>query len=70
MLQTLLCELGERMAGQWQAFNDALSQCDWYLFPMEMQRMFVILTVNAQQFKLIQGFGNLPCIRETVKRVI
>ena len=69
IFQILVCELGERVNINFELFNNVLNQCDWHLFSIEMQRMYVIIMMNAQQPIIVQGFGNFPCNRETFKRV-
>lgn len=64
------CESGEMIVNKFDAFNDAIGQCNWHLFPIEMQQMLIILMANVQQPKLICGFGNIQCSRETFKKVI
>lgn len=53
-----LCECGELVLSQFDAFNNQLYQCNWYLFSMEMQRMLVIFMINTQQPPTIHGFAN------------
>lgn len=57
------------ITAQFTAFKDEFGQCKWYLFPIEMQRMFVIVMANAQQPIILSGFGNVYCLREVFKKV-
>lgn len=63
------CELGERLNNKFEQFNDAVNQCDWYLFPFEVQRMFITMVMNAQQSIRVHGFGNISSSRETFQKV-
>lgn len=65
----LFCEPGDAVANQFDEFTDEFTQCKWYTFPVEMQRMCVIVLANAQQPTAVQGFGNLECTRQSMKRV-
>lgn len=65
----VICEFGELVTNQFDMFNMKLDQCKWYKFPIKMQRIFVIVTVNAQQPVIIQGFANVVCARQTFKSV-
>lgn len=65
----LVCEFGEMISNRFDLFNDALDQCHWYLFPIEMQRMFIIVTANTQRRMIIHAFGNAQCTREANKTV-
>lgn len=49
--------------------NDAFGQCNWYLLPIEMQQMMLIVVVNAQQPTIVRGFGNTSCGRQSFKQV-
>lgn len=69
VLMFFICEFGERLSHYFNTFDDAFGQCRWYLFPIEMQRMLVIATINTQQPVIIQSFGNIPCTRDSFKRV-
>lgn len=63
------CEFGEWMAGRFDAFNDDITQWKWYLFSIELQRMYLILLAQTQQPGIICSFGNIPCKRDSFKRV-
>lgn len=65
----LFCEFGGMVNNQFEVFNEELEQCAWYSFSIEMQRIFVILTVNAQQSTFLQGYANVVCVRPTFKTV-
>lgn len=57
------------ISNRFDMFNDALDQCHWYLFPIEMQRMFIIVTANTQRPTIIHAFGNAQCTRAANKTV-
>lgn len=69
VLVFLVCELGEMVTSQYESLNDELHQCDWYLFPVGMQRMLVIFMSYTQQPVLIRGYGNVRCVRVSFKNV-
>lgn len=64
-----VCEIGERVSQEFEMFDETLYQSKWYLFPIELQRMLVIVVSNAQQSVFVQGFGNILCTRDSFKRV-
>lgn len=43
--------------------------CDWFLFPMNIQRMLPVIIQNARQPVYFRGFGNVICTREAFKGV-
>lgn len=59
-----LSEFGEMVSTQFAAFNERWCQCDWYLFPIEIQRMFGAFMMNTQESVIIRGYGNACCNRE------
>lgn len=63
------CEIGEMVSSQFIVFDEKLYQCDWHSFPIEMQRMFVLMLSSTQQIPIIQGFGNTKCTRDAFKTV-
>lgn len=54
---------------QFEMFKDELCLCDWYLFPIDVQRMLIVAMANAQQRTYIQGYANTLCARITFKQV-
>lgn len=63
------CILGEMVTNQFEMFNDELNQCNWYVLPLELQKIMIIVMVNAQRETVIRGFGNILCTRQTFKKV-
>lgn len=65
----VLCELGEHVAQKFDTFNMELCQCNWYMFPIKIQRMFQIFITDTQKPKFIRTRGNILCTREVFKEV-
>lgn len=65
----VVCEFGERVDNHFNAFHDEFCQCDWYLFPIKMQRMVIIFLGTTQQPAIIQGYGNITLTRADFKKV-
>lgn len=66
---TLLCELGEMITSEYDKVDKLLLTSKWYEFPIKMQRMLVMMTVNAQKSVSIRVYGNIVCKRTTLKKV-
>lgn len=64
------CEFGERVTHQFNLFNEKFCHCDWYLLPIEIQRMYLIVLVGVQDPVMIRGFANTLCSRDAFKKVI
>lgn len=58
------------MNGQFDATDEELYQCDWYSFPMDMQKMVLIFMMGTQEPVFIRGFGNIECTRDAFKKVL
>ena len=63
------CELGQRFTDTYEEIGSLINRLDWYLFPMEIQRMLPTLMVNTQQPFEILCFGSSTCSHETLKMV-
>lgn len=64
------CNLGEMVAAQFNKFDDELCKCNWYLFPIEAKRIFLIFICETQQLTLFRGYGNIECTRQAFEQVI
>lgn len=65
----VFCELGERVAIQFELFDVELNRCGWNKLPIEMRRMYMIFLSGTQQPANIRSYGSILCTRETFKRV-
>lgn len=65
----IFCELGENVTERFSQIPRAIYCCDWYMYPMEIQRALPTVMVAAQQPVVFQGFSNLKCTREAFKKV-
>lgn len=65
----LLCTFGEQVSNQLDAITNAIYQCEWYLFPVEVQKMSLTAMTATQQPVIFCGFGNILLARNTFKMV-
>lgn len=65
----IACELGQRLSNSFAEIEDIFDQFDWYLLPIGVQRLLLIVIVNAQQPVVIKCFGNISGSREQFKKV-
>lgn len=63
------CECGERLAQQFNEIDTEYSQSKFYFFPVDLQRMYLILMLDIQQPVYIRGYGNIVCTRDFFKEV-
>lgn len=47
---------------------DVYMECDWYLYPLRMQRILPIIILNSDEI-YIKGYGNIFLTRITLQRV-
>lgn len=63
------CELGQRMSNEFGGIGFTIDKLDWYLFPIDVQRMLCVIIANAQQTISLECFGSMTCTRELFKQV-
>lgn len=64
------CEMGQRVAYQFNLFNEKVYDCDWYLFSLEMKRIYAIALIGSQDPVIIEGYANTVCTRNAFENVI
>lgn len=64
------CEMGHTVTNQFDAFELELEQCKWHLFDKKLQRIYLIFLAIVEQQTTINGYGNIECVRVSLKRVI
>ncbi|XP_055297011.1 putative odorant receptor 71a [Sitodiplosis mosellana] len=68
VLVLLYCDFGERVCGEFDAVHNTIEECDWYLFPIEIQKMLLTIMM-ADQPVVLKGFANVVITRETSKKI-
>lgn len=63
------CEFSHMMCEEFERFCEEFYRCDWRLFPIEMQQMYLVFLLDAQQITILRGYGNILCTRDTFKEV-
>lgn len=65
----IACDLGQRMNDAFDEINCTLNRFDWYLFPIEIQRMLPMIKANTQKPVSLECFGSIACNREVFRKV-
>lgn len=65
----LLCDLGERLTYRFNQIDNAIFQCNWYKYPIEIQTVLPIIVNNTQQSFVLSGMGNIQCSHDALKNV-
>lgn len=63
------CEIGQRFTKAFDEIDREIEQLDWYLFPIEIQRILPTIIINAQEPIVIECFGIISCNRDQFKKV-
>lgn len=66
----LYCEMGQTVTNQFVEFEVELHRSKWYLFKTELQRNYLIFLAIAEQSITAYGYGQIECIRLSLKKVI
>lgn len=65
----LVCELCQRATDAFNKINDTIGGFDWYLFPIEIQKMLPTIMIVTQKIVGQKYFGSIMCLRPTFKKV-
>ena len=63
------CNFGEMLSNQLDAIHAELCRCNWYLCPIDVRHIILIILANTQRPMIVTGFGNVQCTRASFKRV-
>lgn len=66
----VVCELSQRISNAFCDISDAIDTgYDWYLYPLELQRMLPLIMLPIQKPVVIRCFGCVQCSRRAFKNV-
>lgn len=65
----IVCEFGHQLTSQFNRFDERLCHSKWYLLPMDLQKMLVIVMTNTQQPAYLHSYGNIELTRNSFKEV-
>lgn len=63
------CEMGQRFTNLFERITDRFGQLNWYLFPIEKQRMLPTIIINAQEPIIFECFGLINGSRDQFNKV-
>ena len=63
------CEIGQRFCNAFDVVDDTIGQLNFYLLPMEIQRILPMVIMYSQEPLVVRFFGSLCCTREQFKKV-
>lgn len=69
VLSAIFCEVGEKMSNVWVEINDEIEKINWYLLPIETQKIIVTIMSFSQRAVILDGLGSISGSREIFKEV-
>lgn len=63
------CEVGQRLTNSFDGLNGAISHLNWYLLPIEIQRLLPVIVMNVREPVVIRCFGSVLCSRAQFRKV-
>lgn len=63
------CEFGQRLSEAFGEIEKVLVQLNWYLLPIEVQRMLPTIIIFSQKPLYVRFFGSISCHREQFQKV-
>lgn len=65
----LFCEFGVRLTEKFYEISNEIFHFDWFILPIDIQRMLPFISYATQKPMIIGGFGNVQCTRDSLKNV-
>lgn len=65
----IFCEVGEKVSQMFVEIDREIIHIQWFWFPIEVQRYFVIILSFGQKTVCLNGFGSISGSREVFKHV-
>lgn len=63
------CEIGQRITNIFNGIIHDIEKLDWYLLPIEIQRILLTIIINAQVPIVIECYGIVAASRDRFKKV-
>lgn len=65
----MLCSFGENVTNAFGDLHPAIFGLPWYLYPVEQQKLVIIMLRASQEPNLISGYFGVTCSHEMYKKV-
>lgn len=69
LLVLIACEAGHRISDTFEKMDDTFEEIDWYLLPIDVQRMLPVVLMYVQETMVPKFFGSISCSREQFRKV-
>lgn len=67
---SVLCFFGDEVNTQFENIQNWIYYCNWLNYPFKVQRLIPTMLIVAGKPIYIQGFMNVRCTRESVRKVV
>lgn len=67
-MQVLIGELGQRVTDAFEEICDEISAFQWYLFPLQLQKLLPTILIETQRPVEMECFGSITATRDTLKK--
>lgn len=67
---SVLCFFGDEVNTQYENIQNEIYDCDWLEYPLKVQKLIPTILIVAEKPVYIQGFMNVRCTRESIRKVI
>lgn len=65
----VVCFFGDSVTTRFAEIGDTICECNWYEFPLNIQKMLLTMLIVAQKPVYIQGLRDTHCTLEFLKKV-
>lgn len=69
VLVFVACEMLQRFSNAFGEIDGEIEQLNWYLLPVDIQRILPTIKLYTQQAVAIEFFGSMSCCREQFQKV-
>lgn len=65
----LICHIGESITDRLQGIGEEIYQINWYLLPIQTQKMLPFSLIIAEKADYLKTFGSIACTLEMFQKV-
>lgn len=65
----MMCIYGDDVTSQFGEIHNSIYKCDWPKYPLRIQKLIPMMLIVAEKPVYIQGYMNIRCNRELIKKV-
>ncbi|XP_031634995.1 odorant receptor 94a-like [Contarinia nasturtii] len=66
----IYCYFGDELTNRFDVIQNKVYLCNWYLFPLNLQKCIPMIIFSMHKPIHLQGFGSSSCTRDTFKKIV